>query len=47
LRRVFLATYASLDGVAEEVARLKHQRGQDILVYGSADLVHTLMQHDL
>ena len=27
--------------------KLKQQPGQDILVAGSADLVHTLMQHDL
>jgi dihydrofolate reductase len=33
--------------VAEEVARLKQQPGQDILVAGSADLVQTLMQHNL
>lgn len=33
--------------VAEEVSRLKEQPGQDILVIGSAGLVHTLMQYDL
>jgi dihydrofolate reductase len=33
--------------VAEEVAKLKQQPGQDILVAGSAALVQTLMQHDL
>jgi dihydrofolate reductase len=33
--------------VAEEVSKLKQQPGQDILIAGSADLVHTLMQHDL
>lgn len=33
--------------VPEEVSRLKQQPGQDILIFGSADLVHTLMQHDL
>ena len=33
--------------VAEEVSKLKEQPGQDILMYGSADLMHTLMQHDL
>ncbi len=32
---------------AEEVSRLKQQPGQDILVYGSGDLVNTLMEHDL
>jgi dihydrofolate reductase len=35
------------ENVAQEVSRLKQQPGQDILIYGSADLVHTLMQHDL
>ncbi len=33
--------------VAEEVARLKQQPGQDILIYGSGTLVRTLMEHDL
>jgi dihydrofolate reductase len=33
--------------IAEEVARLKEQGGQDILVGGSADLVDLLMEHDL
>lgn len=33
--------------VAEEVRELKRQPGQDILMYGSADLMRTLMQHDL
>ena len=33
--------------VAEEVRRLKEQPGKDILVFGSADLVNTLMEHDL
>lgn len=31
----------------EEISSLKQQPGMDILVAGSADLVHTLMQHDL
>ena len=35
------------ENIAEEVSKLKQQPGQDILVYGSADLVHTLMQHGL
>ncbi|AFY60051.1 dihydrofolate reductase family protein [Synechococcus sp. PCC 6312] len=35
------------DNVVEEIAKLKQQDGQDILVYGSATLVHILMQHDL
>ncbi len=33
--------------VAEEVARLKQQEGKDILVFGSGELVNTLMEHDL
>jgi dihydrofolate reductase len=33
--------------VAEEVSRLKAMPGRDILVAGSTQLVHTLMQHDL
>ena len=33
--------------VAEEVRRLKEQPGKDILIFGSADLVNTLMEHDL
>jgi dihydrofolate reductase len=35
------------DNVAAEVSKLKQQPGQDILIYGSGELVHTLMQHDL
>ncbi len=33
--------------LAEEVTDLKEQPGKDILVFGSADLVNTLMRHDL
>ena len=33
--------------VAEEVLGLKERPGKDILVFGSADLVNTLTQHDL
>ncbi|GAC1400499.1 MAG: dihydrofolate reductase family protein [Ktedonobacteraceae bacterium] len=33
--------------IAEEVAKLKQQPGQDILLSGSGELVHTLMHHDL
>jgi dihydrofolate reductase len=33
--------------VADEVARLKQQPGQNILMYGSADLMETLIEHDL
>ena len=35
------------ENVAEEVAKLKQQSGQDILVFGSGKLVQTLIQHDL
>ena len=35
------------EDVVEEVARLKQQPGDDVLVAGSADLVHTLMENDL
>ena len=30
-----------------EVSRLKRQSGNDILIYGSSQLMHTLMRHDL
>jgi dihydrofolate reductase len=33
--------------VAEQVAQLKEQPGQDLLVFGSATLVQTLIHHDL
>jgi len=33
--------------IAQEVARLKNTPGQDILVAGSAQLVHTLIENDL
>jgi dihydrofolate reductase len=33
--------------VAGKVSRLKQQPGQDILIFGSGDLVNTLMRHDL
>jgi len=33
--------------LAAEVAKLKQQSGQDLLIYGSGELVHTLMQHNL
>ncbi len=35
------------DHIAEAVSRLKQENGQDLLVFGSGQLVHTLMQHDL
>jgi dihydrofolate reductase len=35
------------DNVAEEVSKLKQQQGGDILVNGSVQLVHTLMEHDV
>ena len=33
--------------VADEVAQLRDQPGGDVLVNGSAQLVHTLVEHDL
>ena len=33
--------------VVEEISKLKQQPGQNILVYGSAELVNLLMQHNL
>jgi len=33
--------------IAEEVSKLKQPHGGDILIYGSADLVNSLMKHDL
>ena len=33
--------------VAEGVARLKQQPGQDLVMYGCHDLMHRLLQHDL
>lgn len=33
--------------VAAEVTKLMQQPGQDILIYGSANLIHTLMEHKL
>jgi dihydrofolate reductase len=35
------------ENVPEAVAQLKQEPGQDILVAGSGQLVHTLMEHDL
>ena len=35
------------ENVAEEVSRLKQRSDKEILVFGSGDLVNTLMQHDL
>jgi dihydrofolate reductase len=33
--------------VPEAVAELKQQPGQDLIVYGSHDLMHSLLEHDL
>jgi dihydrofolate reductase len=33
--------------IAEEVSKLKHEVGQDILIAGSGELVYLLQQHDL
>lgn len=35
------------ENIAEEVSKLKQQPGKDILIFGSGDLVHALMQDDL
>ncbi len=35
------------DHITEALSRLKQESGQDLLVFGSGELVHTLMQHDL
>ena len=35
------------ESVGEEVSKLKQQPGQDILMYSSANLMHTPMQHNL
>lgn len=40
-------THIIKDNVVEEIKKLKQQEGKDILVYGSANLIQTLMQHDL
>ena len=36
-----------LDGDVVEAVRELKQQGQDLLIYGSGELVHTLRQHDL
>ncbi|PEZ01629.1 pyrimidine reductase [Bacillus sp. AFS018417] len=33
--------------IAEEILKLKEQPGQNLLIYGSSDLIQTLMQYDL
>jgi dihydrofolate reductase len=33
--------------VPDAVAKLKQQPGRDLVVYGSHDLIHSLMEHDL
>lgn len=33
--------------VAGQVSKLKEQPGDDVLIYGSSELLHTLMQHGL
>jgi dihydrofolate reductase len=35
------------ENIAEAVSSLKRQSGQNILIFGSATLIHTLMRHDL
>ncbi|MDD1748893.1 MAG: dihydrofolate reductase family protein, partial [Methanothrix sp.] len=33
--------------IAEKIARIKQQQGPDLHVYGSANLIQTLLKHDL
>lgn len=40
-------THVITDDIAGAVSRLKQQRGQNILIFGSGRLIRTLMQHDL
>ena len=35
------------ENVAEEVAKLVHQPGKDLIIFGSSDLAVTLIQHGL
>src|SRR5260221_10198856 len=35
------------DNVVEEVTSLKQELGQDILIFGRVELIHSLMQEDL
>lgn len=35
------------NNIVEEITRLKEGEGQDILVFGSADLTHTLLENNL
>ena len=35
------------DNVGEEVTRLKQESDQDLLIFGSVELIHSLMQEDL
>ena len=36
-----------IENIEKEVSRLKPQLGQDLLIFGSGQLVNALMQHDL
>ncbi|MDA2188463.1 dihydrofolate reductase family protein [Bacillus cereus] len=33
--------------IVEEISKMKEQPGQNLLIYGSGELIQTLMQHDL
>jgi dihydrofolate reductase len=33
--------------VIEELSKLKQESGQDIIIHGSGELIHSLLQHDL
>ncbi|MDR7246155.1 dihydrofolate reductase family protein [Priestia megaterium] len=41
------ATLIKSNNVTDEILKLKQEPGQNLLIYGSSDLVHTLIQEDL
>lgn len=41
------ATLIKSNNVRDEILKLKQEPGQNLLIYGSSDLVHTLIQEDL
>ena len=47
MSRVVVSEFLTLDGVTEAPGGEFHPDGKAAPVCGSADLVHTLMQHDL
>lgn len=40
-------THHIKDNIVEEISQLRQKPGKDLLVYGSATLIQTLVQHDL